>query len=90
MTTIRALYYRAVTYQESVAFTRRKDVWTCKRLAAKVEYFGLDWQVLRKENRAQLEIGASEVDTQKCALGDGVVKEKKYERTEENQMADRR
>jgi hypothetical protein len=68
MITKRALYYRAVTYQESVAFTRRKDVWTRKRLAAKVEYFGLDWQVLRKENRVQLEIGASEVDTQKCAL----------------------
>jgi hypothetical protein len=64
----RALYYRVVTYQKKLAFTRRKDVWTCKRLAAEVEYFELDWQVLRKGNQVPLEIGASEVDAQKCTL----------------------
>src|SRR4029077_11090479 len=35
MATTRALYQQAVTYQKRVAFTRRKDVWTCKRQTAR-------------------------------------------------------
>jgi len=66
MTTTRALYYRTATYQKCVGFTRRKDVRTCKRLAAEVEHLELDGQVLRKGNRVQLEIGASAVDAQEC------------------------
>jgi hypothetical protein len=68
MTTTKALNYRTGTYQNSITFTRRKDVWTCKRLAAEVEYLELDAQVLRKGNRVQLEIGVSAVDAQKCTL----------------------
>jgi hypothetical protein len=62
------LYYRVVTYQNNVAFTRRKDVWTCKRFAAEVERLELDGQVLRKGSRVQVEIGASAVDAQECTL----------------------
>ena len=68
MTTRRALYYRIRTYQQSVVFIRRKDVWTCKHLAAEVKHLEIDGQVLRKGSRVQLEIGASGVDTQKCTL----------------------
>jgi hypothetical protein len=66
--TTRALYYRTGTYQKSVAFTRGKDVWTCKRLAAEVEHLELGGQVLRKGSRLQLEIGAAAVDSQKGTL----------------------
>ncbi len=62
MTTTRALYYRTGT-----AF-RRKDVCTCKRLAAEVEHLKQDGQVLRKGNPVQLEIGASAVDAQEYTL----------------------
>jgi hypothetical protein len=68
MPTKRALYHQAVTYQKRVASTRRKDVWTCKRLAAEVEHLGLDGQVLGKGTRVQLEIDASATDTQKYTL----------------------
>ena len=66
--TTRALYYRTGTYQNSVAFTRRKHVSTCKRPAAEVEHLELDGQVLRKGSRVQLEIRASATDTQKYTL----------------------
>ena len=68
MTTTRALYHRTETDQRSVAFTRRKHFWTCKQLAAEVEHLELVGQVLRKDSRVQLEIGASAVDAQKCTL----------------------
>jgi enoyl-[acyl-carrier-protein] reductase (NADH) len=42
--TKRALYQQAVTYQKRVAFTRRKDVLTCKRLTAEVEHLKQDAQ----------------------------------------------
>jgi hypothetical protein len=61
-------HYRVVTYQNDVAITRRKDVRTCQRFAAEVEYFELDWQVLRKGNQVQVEIGASAVDAQEFTL----------------------
>jgi hypothetical protein len=63
MTTTRALYYRTGT-----AFVRRKDVWTCKRLAGEVKHLEVDGQVLRKGSQVQLEIGASAVDAQKYTL----------------------
>ena len=58
------LCYQTGTYQKSVAFSRRKDVWTCKRLATEAEHLKPDGQVLRKGNRVQLEIGASALDAQ--------------------------
>ncbi len=45
------LCYQTETYQKSVAFNRRKDVWTCKRLATEAEHLKLDGQVVRKGNR---------------------------------------
>jgi hypothetical protein len=68
MATTRALYHQAATYQKSVAFTRRKDVWTCKRSTAEVEHLKQDAQVLRKNSRVQPEIGVSAVDAQKITL----------------------
>jgi len=62
MATTRALYQQAVTYQKRVAFTGRKDVWTCKRPTAEVEHLKPDAQVLRKDSRVQPEIGVSAVD----------------------------
>ena len=57
------LCYQTGTYQKSVAFSRRKDVWTCKWLATEAEHLKLDAGVT-KGNRVQLEIGASALDTQ--------------------------
>ena len=68
MATTRALYQQAATYQKSVAFTRRKDVWTCKRPTAEVEHLKPDAQVLRKDSRVQPEIGVAAVDAQKITL----------------------
>ncbi len=68
MTTTRALYYRTETYQKRVGFTRHKDVWTDKRLAAEVEHLEVDGQMLRIGSRVQCEIGASAAYTQKCTL----------------------
>jgi hypothetical protein len=68
MATTRALYQQAVTYRKSVAFTRREDVWTCKRLTAEVEPLKQDAQVLRKDSRVQPEIVVSAVDAQKITL----------------------
>jgi hypothetical protein len=48
MATKRALYHQAVTYRKRVGFTRRKDVWTCKRLTAEVEHLKQDAQMLRR------------------------------------------
>ena len=42
------LCYQTGTYQKSVAFSRRKDVWTCKWLATEAEHLKLDGQVLRR------------------------------------------
>ena len=64
----RALCHQAVTYRKRVAFTRRKDVWTCKRLTAEVEHLQQDAQVLRRRNRVRFEIGVSAVDAQKYTL----------------------
>ncbi|HYY29063.1 MAG TPA: hypothetical protein VE860_14010 [Chthoniobacterales bacterium] len=63
MTTTRALYYRTGT-----AFVRRKDVWTCKRLVAEVKHLELNGQVLQKDSRVPLEIGASAGDAQNWTL----------------------
>ena len=68
MATTRALYQQAATYQKSVAFTRRKDVWTCKRPTAEVEHLKQDAQLLRKDSRVQFEIGVSAVNVQKITL----------------------
>jgi hypothetical protein len=68
MATKRALYHQAVTYRKRVAFIRRKDVWTCKRLTTEVEHLKQDTQVLRSGNRVRFEIGVSAVDAQKYAL----------------------
>jgi hypothetical protein len=68
MATKRALYHQAVTYRKRVAFSRRKDVWTCKRPAAEVEHLKQDAQVLRRGNRVRFEIGVSAVDAQKYTL----------------------
>ena len=68
MATKRALYQQAVTHRKSVAFTRRKDVWTCKRLTAEVERLKQDAQVLRRGNRVRFEIGVSAVDARKYTL----------------------
>jgi hypothetical protein len=68
MATKRALYHQAVTYRKRVAFTRRKDVWTCKRPAAEVEHLKQDAQVLRRGHRVRFEVGVSAVDAQKYAL----------------------
>jgi hypothetical protein len=68
MATKRALYHQAVTYRKRVAFTRRKDVWTCKRLTAEVEHLKQDAQVLRRGTECDFEIGVSAVDAQKYTL----------------------
>ena len=68
MATKRALYHHAVTYRKRVAFTRRKDVRTCKWLTAEVEHLKQDGQVLRRRSRVRFEIGVSAVDAQKYTL----------------------
>ena len=68
MATKRALYHQAVTYRKRVALTKRKDVWTCKRLTVEVKHLKQDAQVLRRRNRVRFEIGLSAVDAQKYTL----------------------
>jgi hypothetical protein len=68
MATKRALYHQAVTYRKRVALTKRKDVWTCKRLTAEVEHLKQDAQVLRRGNRVRFEIGMWAVDARKYTL----------------------
>jgi hypothetical protein len=68
MATKRALYHQVVTYLERVAFTGRKDVWTCKRLTGEVEHLKQDAQVWLRRNRVRFEIDVSAVDAQKYTL----------------------
>ena len=68
MATKRALYHQVVTYRERVAFTGRKDVWTCKRLTAEVEHLKQDAQVWLRRNRVRFEIDVSAVGAQKYTL----------------------
>jgi hypothetical protein len=62
------LCYQTGTYQQSIALTRCKDIWTCILLATEAGHLELDGQVLRKGNPVQLEIGVSALDAQKITL----------------------